>query len=162
MLILTLWTFFLLTRLRKPQMNTKLALRKNQQVILFILLACSAPFLSQAQNLKTTDFILYGKRVQIASSSNIIKGSVGALSYIQTSGTVSFGGGLYSDSAIILNNSNTVSGVVKANNSRVASITTGTPISVGSNTILSDSVVAKGNIIIKNGSVKQVFQPSGT
>ncbi|HEY1871882.1 MAG TPA: hypothetical protein VGG71_12540, partial [Chitinophagaceae bacterium] len=142
-------------------MTTKTALRKNP-AILFFLFAFFLPFLVKAQNLNTGDFILYGKRVQIASSSNILKGSVGALSYIQTSGTVSFGGNLYSDSAIILNNGNTVNGVVKANNSRVASITTGTPISIGSSANLNDSVVAKGNISIKNGSVKQVFQPSGT
>ena len=75
---------------------------------------------------------------------------------------MSFGGSLYSDSAILLDKNNTVAGVTKANNSRVSSITTGTPIWVGMGASLKDSVVAKGNIFIKAGSVKQVFLPTVT
>src|SRR3954466_2525032 len=143
-------------------MNFKPVFKKDLLRVVFLLIVTSAPFSSQSQNLKTTDFVLYGKRVQIASSSSINNGAVGALSYVQTSGTVNFGGSVYSDSAIIFNNSNTVNGVLKANYSRVSLITSGTAISIGSNALLKDSVVAKGNVSIGGGSVKQVFQSSGT
>ncbi len=83
-------------------MKTLTVFRNKQPGILFLVFIFFAPFFSNAQNLKTTDFVLYGKKVQMASSSNIVKGSVGALSLIQTTGGVSFGGSLYSDSAIIL------------------------------------------------------------
>src|SRR5437868_9125595 len=142
-------------------MNLTTVFKKNCPGILFLFVISVAPFFSKAQNLKTTDFVLYGRKVQMTSSCNVVKGSVGALSLIQTTGGVSFGGSLYSDSAIILDKNNTVTGVTKANNSRVSSITTGTPISIGQAASLKDSVVAKGNIYIKNGSVKQVFLPTG-
>ena len=122
-------------------MNSTTVFRKNCPSILFLLLIFSLPFFSQAQNLKKEDFILYGKKVLIASSSNITNGSVGALSNIQTTGTVSFGGSLYSDSAIILKNSNTVNGVVKANYSNGSSAKNSAAISIGSSAILKDSVV---------------------
>jgi hypothetical protein len=135
--------------------------QKNRFGIFFLVLISVSPFVSKAQNLKTTDFVLYGKKVQMASTTTIVKGSVGALSLIQTNGGTSFGGSLYSDSAIVLNNGNTVNGVIKANNSRVASITTGLPINIGSSATLKDSVVGKGNITIQAGTVKQVFLPTG-
>src|SRR6185295_1564226 len=109
-------------------MNSTHGFQKNLFGAFLIILISVAPFFSKAQDLKTTDFILYGKKVQIASSCSIIKGSVGATSLIKTTGGVTFGGSLYSDSAIILDNGNTVTGVLKAKNSRVPSITTGTPI----------------------------------
>src|SRR4249919_619341 len=140
-------------------MNSTHGFQKNLFGFLFLVLISVAPFVSKAQNLKTTDFVLYGKNVQISTTCNVVKGSVGALSLIQTTGSVSFGGSLYSDSAILLDKNNTVAGVTKANNSR-ASITTGTPIWVGMGASLKDSVVANGNIFIKNGSVKQVFLPT--
>src|SRR5262249_12245362 len=47
---------------------------------------------------------------------------------------------------------------VKANNT--GGSTTALPISIGSSAVLKDSVVAKGNITIKAGTVKQVFLPT--
>ncbi|HEV8504193.1 MAG TPA: S8 family serine peptidase, partial [Chitinophagaceae bacterium] len=143
-------------------MNFTPGLKTNRIGVLFTLLISVAPFVSKAQNLKTTDFIMYGKKVQIATSSSVLAGAVGAKNLILTTGNVTFGGSLYSDSAVVLNNNNTVNGVVKANNTGAATLTTGTPITTGSGAILKDSVVAKGNINIKAGTVKQVFLPTGT
>ena len=143
-------------------MKTLTVFRNKQAGILFLAFIFLAPFFSKAQNLKTTDFVMYGKKVQMTSSCSVVKGSVGALSLIQTTGGVSFGGSLYSDSAIILEKNNTVTGVTKANNSRVSSITTGTPISIAQGASLKDSVDAKGNSYIKGGTVKQVYMTTGT
>jgi hypothetical protein len=98
-------------------MNSTHGFQKNLFGTLFLTLISVAPFVSKAQNLKTTDFIMYGKKVQIATSSSVLAGAVGAKSLILTTGNVTFGGGLFSDSAIVLNNNNTVNGLVKANNS---------------------------------------------
>src|SRR5215475_653613 len=138
-------------------MTSTTGFHQNRYGILILVLFGVAPFFSKAQNLQTKDFILYGKRVQIASTGDVLNGAIGAKSLIQTTGGVTFGGSLYSDSAIVLANGNTVGGVIKANN---ATLTTGLPISIGSSATLKDSVVAKGNITIKAGTVKQVFLPS--
>src|SRR4029078_12002365 len=140
-------------------MNSTHGFQKNLFGFLFLVLISVAPFFSNAQNLKTTDFIMYGKKVQIATSSSVSAGAVGAKSLLLTTGNVTFGGGLFSDSAIVLNNNNTVNGLVKANNSG-GSLTTGTAISTGSSAVLKDSVVAKGGINIKGGSVKVAVLPT--
>ena len=142
-------------------MNPTPGLKTNRIRILFIALISVAPFVSQAQNLKTTDFIMYGNKVQIATSSSVLAGAVGAKgakSLILTTGNVTFGGGLFSDSAIVLNNNNTVNGVVKAKNG-VAPVSV-TAISTGSSAILKDSVVARGGINIKSGTVKLTLLPT--
>ena len=148
-------------------MNSKHGFQKNLLGFLLLILISVAPFFSKAQNLRTTDMVLYGKKVQIASTVTVLKGAVGARSLILTTGGVTFGSGLdsavrsslYSDSAIVLNNGNVVNGVVKANNS---TITTGLPINIGSSATLKDSVVGKGSITIKAGTVKRVFLPTGS
>src|SRR6476659_2143725 len=142
-------------------MNSTHGFPKNLFSTLFVVLISVAPFFSKAQNLKTTDFIMYGKNVQISTSSSVLAGAVGAKSLILTTGNVTFGGGLFSDSAIVLNNNNTVNGLVKANNSG-GSLTTGTAISTGSSAVLKDSVVARGGINIKGGTIKIAVLPSAS
>jgi len=57
-------------------MNLKPSLKTNRIGVLFTLLIGVAPFFSKAQNLKTTDFVMYGKKVQIATSSSVLAGAV--------------------------------------------------------------------------------------
>src|SRR6476659_3010434 len=149
-------------------MNSTPGLKTNRFSILFIALIGVAPFFSSAQQkLKTTDFVLYGKKVTMASNITVKKGLIGATRLIQTTGGVTFGSdlttnrsSLYSDSAVVLASTNVVNGVVKAKN---LAVTTNLPINIGSGATLKDSVVGKGNITIttSGSTVKQVFLPTG-
>ena len=73
-------------------MNSTHGLKTNRFSILFIALISVAPFFSSAQQkLKTTDFVLYGKKVTMASTITVKKGLIGATRLIQTTGGVTFG-----------------------------------------------------------------------
>ncbi|MBL7763411.1 MAG: hypothetical protein JNL23_08325, partial [Chitinophagaceae bacterium] len=136
------------------------------------------PTLSFSQQLKISDFVLFGGNglcpagpgqtpcnspgcaVQIGSSSVINGGAVGSYRLVQTTGGVNIAGNIYSGGTIVLANKNTVSGFITAANSQNL---TGTIFSAGSNSVLKKNIDVKGNIAITNGTISGVVtHPVGT
>ncbi len=102
----------------------------------FFLLVVLYPGTLNAQQLKITDFVLFGGNgtcpggpsqsppalpgcaVQIGSASNIQGGSVGSYSLIKSTGNVTINSNIYSGGTIQLSNSNVVTGNISAANSQ--------------------------------------------
>ena len=132
------------------------------QVILFLL-----PHIVNAQQLKITDFAVFGGNgssasclVNIGSSSSINGGSVGSYKLVQTTGNASVTGNIYSGGTVILANGSTIGGRITAANS--ASLT-GTILNAGSSEVLKGNIDVNGNIVVSGGTISgKVTHPSGT
>ncbi|HEX4852278.1 MAG TPA: hypothetical protein VFV08_15790, partial [Puia sp.] len=134
------------------------------------------PFCSEGQQLKITDFAIFGgsasplqgaanapspgRGVQLSSSTSIQGGSVGSYIQVTSSGSLTINGNVYSNGTVQLNNGNSVSGRIAVGNSSSIS---GNALSVGSNAIIGGNIDVNGNINIKSGTVSgQVTHPIGT
>jgi len=136
--------------------------------ILTLVLVCGLfPTILKAQQLKITDFVLFGGTgtvlpgqraplapgygVQFGSSSSIQGGSIGSFKLVKSTGNAIINGNIYSGSTIQLANSNVVKGKLAAGSSPLA--VPGTVISVGSNANLAGRIDANGNIVVGSGTV---------
>jgi hypothetical protein len=129
---------------------------------------------SLAQQLKITEFVLFGGGVNcvsppgtssscgifISSSSKVQSGAVGSYSLITTTGNATFAGSLHSNGRIQLANGNSVVGRITARNAQGVG---GTILSVGSNALLSGNIDVNGNIVVASGRVLgTVTHPTNT
>ena len=114
----------------------KLIRQFHKWVPAFFLLVVLYPGTLNAQQLKITDFVLFGGNgtcsvapsqrshdshncaVQIASSSNIQGGSVGSYTLVKSTGNVTIHSNIYSGGTIQLSNRNVVTGKISAANSQ--------------------------------------------
>ncbi|MDQ6764018.1 MAG: hypothetical protein M3015_15515, partial [Bacteroidota bacterium] len=116
---------------------------------------------SNAQQLQTSDFVLFGgsSGVNISSNSKIDGGSIGSFSLIKAANSSIFNSNLYSGGKITIADSNTVLGRITAANSAGAR---GNTLLTGSINI-SGNVDVNGNIVIGGGAVAgKVTHPQGT
>ncbi len=132
-----------------------------------ILITGFLPLFLNAQQLKITDFALFGGSglcpsctVNIGTSSSITGGSIGSYHLIQSTGNASITGNIYSGGTIILANGNTVGGRISAANTAAL---TGTILNVGSSAKLNGNIDVNGNIVVSGGMVSgMVTHPPGT
>ncbi len=105
--------------------------KANARSITFIILLNIVAFTSYAQQLKISDFVLFGAStgVEITSSTNIQGGSIGSFTLVRTTGNSTLNTNIYSGGTVQLSNSNVVSGKITAANSQNA---IGNILSVGS------------------------------
>lgn len=131
---------------------------------------------SDAQQLKITDFVLFGGQndlshkctnppypgysVSLASSVSITNGRIGSYKLITSTGNSNLNSSLNSGGTINLANSNKVSGSITAQNQYHA---TGSILKMGSNAYAGDNIDVNGNIYIGSGAVAgNVTHPLGT
>lgn len=122
-----------------------------------------APISLTAQQLKRSDFVLYGvKGVQISTSNTIANsGRVGSNLLIKSTGNVQFTGSLHSGGRVELANGNIVNGSISAANV-VTPPLTGNILATGSGLSVSKDLIVNGNISIAGGTISGiVYQPSG-
>ncbi len=129
-----------------------------------------------AQQLKITDFVLFGGQdnisnncsnppspgygVTFASSVNITNGRIGSYKLITSAGNANFNSTLNSGGTINLANGNKVSGDITAQNKYNA---TGNILKMGSNAYVGANIDVNGNIYISSGTVAgDVTHPLGT
>src|SRR5258706_3183753 len=75
------------------------------------------PGISESQQLKITDFGVFGvNAVQIAPSSYLNGGSLGSYKLVKSTGIIGITGNIYSGGTVDLNTSNTVTGKITAGN----------------------------------------------
>jgi hypothetical protein len=98
----------------------KLFAKANARSISFIILFNIVAFTSYAQQLKVSDFVLFGGSagVEITSSTNIQGGSIGSFTLVKTTGNSTLNTNIYSGGTVQLSNSNVVSGKITAANSQ--------------------------------------------
>jgi len=143
-------------------------------LILTILATSILGYGQQAQQLQMSDFVLFsgdggpgtsscsspGYAVQLSSSTTVTGGAIGSFKLVQTTGTSSINGDIFSKGTITLANSNSVSGKIAAAN---LFNSTGNILSIGSNANLGGNIDVKGNIYVGGGTVLgKVTHPSGT
>ena len=131
---------------------------------------------SDAQQLKITDFVLFGGQnnlsskctnppspgysVTLASSVNITNGRIGSYKLITSAGNGILNNSLNSGGTINLANDNKVGGSITAQNQYNA---TGNILKMGSNTYVGANIDVNGNIYISGGTVAgDVTHPLGT
>ena len=143
-----------------------LRLIKQDLITAILTLLIIAPGISvaQQQQLQLSDFVLLsgenGIGTILGSSSSITGGAIGGYKFVQSTGTSSISGNIYSKGTISLTNSNTVTGKISAANMFGF---TGPALSVGSNATLGGNINVNGNIIIGGGIVSgSVTHPVGT
>src|SRR6185312_12411433 len=118
------------------------------------------PAITHGQNLKINDFVLFGNKVQIGSSSSISGGSIGANILVTSAGNLSNTGNIYSGGTVVLANNNVISGKITAANSTNLP---GTILSVGTGVSIGGNIDVNGNIVIGGGTLSgQVTHPNGT
>ena len=131
-------------------------------LIVFFLLLIVHPCTLFAQQLKVSDFVLFGgsTSVEISSSTNIQGGSIASFTLVKTTGNSTLNASIYSGGSVLLNNSNIVTGKITAANSKGA---TGSILSIGSSANIGGNIDVNGNIIIGGGTVSgKVTHPAGT
>ena len=130
-------------------------------IILFLIF--QAPSFLIGQNLKISDFVLFGTNgVQLGASSNIKSGAIGSNSSVQTgSSSVSINGNIYSGGKVLLGSSNSITGNITAANSSAVS---GAVLSVGSSATINGNIDVNGNITFgSSGKVSGIVtHPAGT
>ena len=124
----------------------------------FFLLVVLCPDTLKAQQLKMSDFALFGGSgdiqnpyftgVEIGPNSNIQGGSVGSYTRIESRGSLVQNANMYSGGSIQLSSHNTITGNISAANSNKI---TGTILSAGFDAKINGNVDANGNIVI-NGN----------
>src|SRR6185437_7281540 len=121
-----------------------LSLCEFKSAVIFLILFQAPSFLI-AQNLKISDFVLYGSNgVQIGASSNIKSGAIGSGSMVQTgSSSISINGNIYSGGTVLLGSSNNITGNITAANSAAIK---GAALSVGSAATVNGNIDVNGNI----------------
>ena len=130
--------------------------------IIFIIAFNAIAINSNAQQLKISDFVLFGGKagVEISSSTNIQGGAIGSDTIVKTTGNSTLNTNIYSGGTVQLNNSNIVTGKITAANSKAL---TGTILSVGSSANIGGNIDINGNIVIGGGIVSgKVTHPAGT
>src|SRR5690349_10655297 len=145
----------------------------------FIALLLTVFFISniKSQQLKITDFVLFGGQsksssikctnpgspgysVNISSATSINGGRIGSYNLIQSNGTTTLNCTLNSGGIISLGNSNKISGSITAQNINSA---TGDILKMGSNAYVGNDIDVLGNISIGGGTVVgNVMHPVGT
>ncbi|HEX5027029.1 MAG TPA: hypothetical protein VFV68_17230, partial [Agriterribacter sp.] len=133
-----------------------------QKCCLFAMLAINfLPGQAQSQQLKITDFSIFGTNtVQIGSSSKVLAGAAGSRYSIKTNSNVSIAGALYSGENIQLGNSNKIYGNVSAANSSASS---GYIFTAGSGAFLDGNIDVNGNSKVTSGTITgKLTHPSGT
>ncbi|HSN62180.1 MAG TPA: polymer-forming cytoskeletal protein, partial [Ferruginibacter sp.] len=133
-------------------------------------------FKTNAQQLRITDFVLFGGTnsilpgqaacsspgyaVQLGTSSKIVGGAIGSYKLVKSTGTATVNANIYSGGTVILANNNTVTGNITAAN---VTAQTGTILSAGSNANIGGNIDVKGNIVIGGGNVSGIVtHPPGT
>ncbi|ULQ58280.1 S8 family serine peptidase [Flavihumibacter rivuli] len=137
---------------------------KRNLLLPFLLILGSFGGKLSGQQLKPSDFVLYGRdAVQISTSNSITgNGNVGSGTLIRSTGNVLFSGGLHSNGRIELANGNTVNGRISAANT-VQPPFTGNILQTGTGAILKGDIYVNGNITIGGGTLSGVvYQPLGT
>src|SRR5258708_9649271 len=101
--------------MRKLNMFTK----ARSWSVIFILLLNIIAFNSSAQQLNTSDFVLFGgsSGVEFSSSTSVQGGSIGSYTLVKTNGNSTLNANIYSEGLVQLNNSNVVGGKITAANS---------------------------------------------
>src|SRR5437868_6322637 len=128
----------------------------------FLLLLILWPAKLLAQQIKVSDFALFGGTagVEISSSTSIQGGSIGSFTNVKTTGSSTLNANIYSGGTIQLNNKIVVTGKITAANSKAL---TGTILSVGSSANIGGNIDVNGNIVIGGGTVSgKVTHPAGT
>lgn len=128
--------------------------------VIFIIATSLLGTNSIAQQLQTSDFVLFGgSGVSISPYSKIDGGSIGSFSLIKAANSSTFNTNLYSGGNIAMADSNTIVGKIAAANS--AGLKRGTILLTGSVNI-SGNIDVNGNIVIGSGTVAgKVTQPRG-
>ena len=143
-----------------------------KHAVLSTLLLGTLSYVSQAQQVNMSDFVLYsgsggagtsipsspGYGVFLASSSKVNQGVIGSDKLIKTAGASTLGVSpllcnLYSKGTIVLNNSNIVTGRIAAANSPAVA---GTILSVGTLANLGGNIDVNGKIVIGSGTVSGI------
>ncbi|HET7118358.1 MAG TPA: hypothetical protein VFI29_17815, partial [Hanamia sp.] len=138
-------------------MKKKLPTNMICKWVLILFAIFQIPAVSSGQNLKISDFVLFGNNVQIASSSTISGGIIGSNTLVKSTGNLNFTGSINSGGNIDLANNNVISGRITAANSDNLS---GTILSVGSGASIGGNIDVNGNIVIGGGTVSgQITQP---
>ena len=156
------------TREMKTSTYIKTAFFKARfHVLLFLLIL---PFTTFSQQLKITDFIIFGGSGQCSGSTvcgvelgptlNITGGAVGSYRLVKSTGGITLNGSIFSEGIVQLTNGNTIKGRITAKN---ISGLSGTTLSVGSNANITGNIDVNGNIVISGGTVSgKVTHPTGT
>src|SRR4029078_483778 len=151
-------------------MKSRNLLSHSWRPLFFILITlCST--ISNAQQLKISDFVLFGGSaentiqnpystgVKIGSNVKIQGGFVGSYGLIKSTGKLTLSGDVYSDRNIQLSNYNEV-GNISAANSKGA---TGNILSIGYSAKITGNIDVNGDIAIKSGTVSgKVTHPPGS
>ena len=72
------------------------------KLLLLLLVIFEIPAVSSGQNLKISDFVLFGKNVQFGTSSSIYGGSIGEKTKVSSSGILTATGIIYSGGTVVL------------------------------------------------------------
>ncbi|MDQ6888913.1 MAG: hypothetical protein M3Z56_01340, partial [Bacteroidota bacterium] len=128
---------------------------------IFIIAINAVAIRSHAQQLKFSDFVLFGgSGVSISSSANINGGSVGSFTAITAADNDSIKSNINSGGKIQLSNNNTVTGNITAANSNGLK---GIIFSAGASSNIGGNIDVNGNIRIAGGTVSgTVTHPAGT
>src|SRR5580765_7112573 len=88
-------------------------------LIVSIIVQLFLPDTSISQQLKITDFVIFGNTgsVQMGPSTYVNGGSIGSYKYVNSTGLINVTSNIYSGGTISLSNSNTVGGKIGAKNS---------------------------------------------
>jgi len=136
---------------------------------LFFILLFTLPAIGLSQQLKMTDFVIFGGggtcptcAVQMGPSTVVNGGSVGSYKFVTSTGTINLTGNIYSGGTVQLAGSNTVSGKITAGNSQGLSLLTNV-LTVGSTAKLGGNIDALASVSVTSGTVSgKVTHPSGS
>ncbi|HSV12145.1 MAG TPA: hypothetical protein VLI68_15315, partial [Hanamia sp.] len=131
-------------------MKKKLHIRITFKWLILLFAILEIPSVSTAQKLKISDFVLFGKNVQIGTSSSISGGSVGANVLVTSAGNLTIDGNIYSGGTVAILNNNVISGKIAAANT---SNLPGTILAAGSGVSVGGNIDVNGNIVIGGGTI---------
>ena len=142
---------------------------KRFKSILILMLIVQSSSILNAQNLKISDFVLFGKDATYIGPgcslhrnppANIKGGSVGSNTLIQTNTNTTITGNIYSGGTVQLDNNNTIDGNITAANWQAKK---NTILLIGKQANISGNIDVNGNIVIGSGLVSgQVTHPAPT
>jgi len=159
-------------------MNPLYPANRRPLAVLLMLFVVLFPISLVAQQLRITDFAVFGGNgscplgsgqktpptpgcgVMIGNGSAISGGAAGSFSFIKTGSSVNIGGGVYSGGNIQFSGNNTIAGRITAAN---GSSLTGNILQVGTSASLAGNIDVNGNILVNSGTVLgKVTHPTGT